>query len=361
MRAVHAGRLERWLGTEADVISRNMRGWYGGPIPVGMPGTTGLLYAMPDGDFRGTLRAGEFASYRDYQWDALTRAIRRAARRALSQPNMGFSSLSDLISEATTGAKRQDVLISKLGTFTTTAFSASLWNVGNSPLAGGAVTAIPGGEAPTNATAGAMSVTNAAGGDTLHVVSGWMQASSAPNTLLIYDRIFHAGSVLHTTTGNQAVSGVPTRHATTTSPKNFCFLEITGQLGTTAHNATITYTDTVPNAAEAGAATVVTTSSVVTRIPFPLWYYPLNTGDLGLRTVTNIAFSAVSTGTSAVVMGHPLIFLPCPVANIMMPFDGINSMFNLVKILDGACLAMIEMKGVGSASTYTGQLVLVSG
>lgn len=362
MRSIHAGQLDRWLGSEAETISRNMTGWYGPGIPVAMPG--GNLIAMPDGDFQGQLWSGRFASLRDYALDRVRRILRNASREWARTPQTGFSSLSDLIAEATTGGKRQEIMVSKVGTFATTAFSASLWAIPAMPPAGtAAATAIPGGEVPDNTTAGGLLQADAGGSDTLHFVSALMQGSAAPNTLLVYDRIFHAGSVLHTTTSNQAITGVPTRYTSATaSPGNFCFLEVhTGSLGSTAHTATITYTDTVPNAAEGGSAQTVTPSSVVTRIPLARFYYQLNADDRGCTSVTNVAFSAVSSGVSNLVMGHPLLWIPCPVANVMTPIDGINSMFNLVKIEVDACLALIEMKGVSTATVYTGSIILVSG
>jgi len=325
---VHAQRAERWLGAEALAVLLGASAGFRWPVPVAnIPGHV-VAY---DGHLYGEIRGG------------------------------GFASLSDLISEATTGGKRQDWIFSKAGSLAVSGSNASLWNVGVLPAAGGAVTAIPGGAAPTRTTTGAVQQTNAAGGDTLHWITGLAQGSAAPNTLLIYDRIFHAGSVLHTTTGNQAVSGVPTRYDTTTSPGNFMFLEVTGTLGSTAHTATVTYMDQDGNTAEAAAAITVVVSSAATRIPFATFFVPLNSPDTGCRKVTNIAFSAVSSGNSAVVIGHPIAFIPVNVANSMVVMDGINSAFNMAKILDDACLAFLEIKGVATATTYTGQQILVSG
>jgi hypothetical protein len=53
--------------------------------------------------------------------------------------------------------------------------------------------------------------------------------------------------------------------------------------------------------------------------------------------------------------------IPQPVANVGVVLDGINSAFNLVEVKTDACLAFLELKGIGSATTYTGQVVLVSG
>jgi hypothetical protein len=157
------------------------------------------------------------------------------------------------------------------------------------------------------------------------------------------------------------VSGTPTRYTSTDAKGSFCNLEVTTGLGTTAHNATITYVDQDGNTAEAGSAQAVTVSSVANRIPLAQWFYALNSADSGLRNVTNIAFSAVSSGVSNVVVGHPLIFIPQPVANVMVVLDGINSAFNLIEVEIDGCLAFLALQGAATATTYQGQIILVSG
>ena len=325
----HAQRAERWLGAEClSQIIDGSRGLYAA-IPI--LNTPGAVFAY-DGEIYGAIQGGT-----------------------------GFSSLSDLISEATTGGKRQDILFNKAGSLTVTAAWSSLWNVGAFPPAGGAPTAIPGGAVPTNATSGSFKQVDAAGSDTLHFTTAYMFGTASPTTLLLYDRIFHAGSVQHNTTGAQAVSGVPTRYATTTSGGNFAFLEVTTVLGATAQTVTMTYVDQDGNTAEAAAALTVIASSAVTRIPHTPYFIPLNATDIGLRNITNLAFSAASTGVSNIVIGHPLAFLPNSVANVPQIVDGINSAFNLVKVVNGACIAMLDIRGTASATTYTGQVILVSG
>ena len=42
--------------------------------------------------------------------------------------------------------------------------------------------------------------------------------------------------------------------------------------------------------------------------------------------------------------------------------DGINSAFNLTRIFDSACLALLEvLKPAAGASTYTGEFLTVAG
>jgi hypothetical protein len=359
-RPTHSQRLENWLGPEiVQTISQSQKLWYGDPIAIA--GVPGAVYAAGGGDFVGPIQGGGFANLADFVDQRLRRIARNTLRRMDGKTFTGFASLSDLISEATAGGKRQDSFVTKSGSLAVSAAWASLWNVGVFPAAGTAPSNIPGGSVPTNATTGSLKQTDPGGSDTLHLTTMQFQASTAPNTLLLYDRTFHAAAVQHNTTSNQAVSGVPTRYATTTSPGVFAFPEITTVLGATAHNYTMTYTDQSGNTAEAAAAAAIIVSSAVTRIPLAQYFVPLNAGDTGLRTITNIACSAASTGVSNVVMGKPLVLVPQPVANSMVVMDGINSAFSLVQVLAGACLAWIELKGVGSASTYTGSVTMVSG
>lgn len=363
-RSTHSTRLERWLGLDSvEQISRSMRGWYGPPIAV--HGVPGAVFATSDGDFCGPIHGGGVASFADFAAQRLRRIVRnvgeRQKHRSRTEMAAGFSSLSDLISEATTGGKLQNLFFSKTGSVTTSGSNASLWAVGNYPSAGATPSAIPGGSVPTSATAGAIPFVDAAGGDTLHALTIQSQGSAAPNCLILYDRTFHAASVSHNTTSGQTVSGAPNRYTSTAAAGTFASLEVTSALGATAQNCTLTYTDEAGNTGQSSAATAAVSSAVANRIPFASFFLPLAAGDTGLRAVTAVTFSAANTGTSNLFQGKPLAFIPQPVANSMVVMDGINSAFNFVRILDDACLAFLELKGVGSSTIYTGTMTLCSG
>lgn len=360
-RPTHAQRLETWIGRDqVEAISHNMRDWYGPPIPIA--NVPGCVYAARGGDFVGAIRGGYFGSLFDYAQERKKRVLRNWSRGQLGKLHTGFSSLSDLISEATAGGKSQYWNYFKSGTGAVSGRHYSLWNVGSFPAAGAAPSARPGGSVPTSATIGAIPFTDPGGSDTLHFTTLQAQATAAPNTLMIYDRIFHAATISHTINTAQSVTGVPTRYATTTSPLNFAFLEVTTALGATASNVTMTYTDQSGNTAEAAVALAVIVSSVLTQIPHLPWFIPLNAGDTGCRTITNLTMSVANTvGVSNIVQGHPLCFVPQPVANSMVVMDGINSAFNLRQILAGSCLSFLEFKGVGTATSYSGDMTLVSG
>ena len=364
MKNTHSMKLERWLGIERiEEMSGLMRGWYGPPVPVA--GVPGRVYACGDGDFCGPIKGGYFGSAVDFAVGRYRSAMRRATMRQRSQLNMGFTSLSDLISEATTGGKGQDISFQKVSTTNTTAGNSfNHWNVGNWPLAGGTGGASGTGRATTRATSGGLMQANAAGGDTLHFTTVTVQATVA-SSMMFYDRLWdmtynHATSTSTTVDTNNP----PTRYQTAgTAPGNFFSSDIVTQ-PVTAHNMTVTYRDQDFNTAEAGA-TWADSLGVAGRSDMLAgqWFMPLNTGDTGIRTVTIIAQSTTAsvTGTTNWFIGHPYMLVPVPLANVPFIYDGINSAFGLQRVYDDACICMMMPAGPTGAITYTGTVRLVSG
>ena len=368
-RHAHSDRVERWLGkAQAEHYSGMLRDWYGPPIAIaGVPGVS----VARGGDFVGTMREGRFASLLDLT-ERMNRIQRRAFRRlalkGASQLHAGFSSLSDLIAEATVNGKGQDIWFSKAPTTATTAGNAvSGWNVGAWPAAGGVGGASGTGRVCTDALAGAMKFTNAAVGDTLHVVSASISAT-AVSGMMLADRLWDM-TYNHATATSTAIDAAnrPTRYqAADTAPGNFISGEITTALSATAHNLTVTYVDDAGNTAEAAAAYAAPVSAVVNRSPTVAgqWFVSLNSGDQGARYLTNIAQSTITsvTGVTTWWIAHPLCFIPIPVANVPYPYSPINGDFNLPRVYDDACL-FIYNPSVASAATitHTGHIKLASG
>jgi hypothetical protein len=367
--SIHAGRLERWLGPgEAEHISRAMQGWYGPPIAVA--NVPGRVVAHGDGDFGGVLREGRFSRLIDRSIERTAMTIRRAVRRQQGKLPAGFSSLSDLISEATAGAKRREFLFNKVGPTGVVGVTSSLWGLGPSPAAGAAGSVAPGGRAPTSATVGAFGFTNPTGGDTQHFVTGY-PCASLQNTLLLYDRIFDVAKTMNATTV-EAVTGVPTRYQNATASAadyiggNFLFVEVDAtQLAATAHNwTTCLYLDQA-SASSTLPSLTGNSAAIVRRLDHPAnqWYAPLETGDVGVKALTQMQCSAlVATGLINFVIGHPIAWMPCPLPNFVCVTDGINSAFNLARIMDSAALAFLEVaKPATTATTYTGSFTSVAG
>lgn len=372
MKPIHSGRLERYLGAGIlEPLSQSMRGWYGPPIAVAT--SHGKVYVGGDGEFRGTFREGGFATATDYMEVKLRKArqgISRGVRRVSRQESAyaGFASLSDLISEATAGGKSQQLLFNKVATTATTAGNAFVArNVGSLPAARGVGGTSGTGVACTNATTGALNFVQPTGGDTTHITTLTVQASVI-SSLLLFDCLWDM-TYNHASSTSTAVdsSNRPTRYQTTdTAPGNFISSEITTVLSATAHTITHTYVDDAGNTAEAATAYAAAASAVAgrTNTPAGTWFVTPKSGDRGSRYLTNIAQSTIAsvTGISTFFIGHPLVLVPLPMANMPFVYDGINSAFSLERVYDGANLSfMTPAIATTGAITYNGTVRLVSG
>jgi hypothetical protein len=367
MRSTHSDRLARWLGPDADRISQAMRGWYGPPIIVG--NTPGRVYAMPDGDFCGPIRAGQVSSLVDFTIDRIMGRIRRFTKAQQTEFHTGFANFGDLLSEATAG-KLQVLPFNKALNTQVTAGVGSSWRVGVSPVAGAASSAAPGGRALTSGTAGALPFVNASGGDTLHYVSDFV-SNTGSGTILMYDRLF---DVLKTmaSTSTEAVTGVPTRYQGSTAGAadypagNFVFVEVGGTaLSATVHNWTVCkYTNQAGTTGQTFASMAGNSSAITDRLDHTLgsWYLPLASGDSGVKALTQMQCDQSITGVILFVVGHPLAWMPTPTAVQFFAHDGVQGAFNPVRIFDNACLTFLNvMPPATTASVLTGTVNVCAG
>lgn len=385
-RPVSSSLIERWLGAEQVAnISQHARNGF--RIPVAIANVPGHVYACPDGDFAGKILCGREANLEQLVLDRFKAEYLAAGRRpfaALAQRlkngwaaatrvehgrlHAGFASLSDLISEATTGGKKQVLPFQKVGiTAPAAGASQELWRVGNVPAAGATAATADTGTVYDNTQTGGLKQSNPAGGDQLHFVNGMMVSTQAQgSSLLLCDKLF-AVNRNYNNAAVQNITGVPTRYQTsTTAPGNIQFTNVTTNLGATPSNIVLTYVDQDGNTAEAGPAQVVRISSTVDTNPLtqPLWVYLLNAGDTGLRALTVFDLSAaMGAGNADRGIYHPIAIIPgIGIANQPSFVDGINTAFNLERIYDGATLVFIEwFKTATTAATYTGSITLCAG
>lgn len=360
----HAQRLDRWLGADiTEGIVQKMAGWYGPPIPVfGVPGLVYARGGQAGGDFVGPIQGGHFGNVSDYGIDRARKILKRFARGQLVTAGTGFASLSDLISEATTGGKAQNLPYQKTSVAGPAVTASTFtWAQGTLPVAGSNAAAAPGGTNPDNTTTGGFLQTDPAGADTLHLTT-WTGLASVVGSVLLYDYFFGVNNSLNAT--NTAVTGVPGRYQSAEAAGAFITARVTTVLSATATNLTVTYMDQAGNTAEAAAAIAARTSAAVQTIPLtqPVWYIPLNSPDTGVRKITNVQSSGANSGVVDWILGKPLAILPQPVVNIPFVLDGINSAFNLVKIEVDACLCLLDwFKAATGANTFSGIIKLVSG
>ena len=375
-RATHSERLERWLGPELTAqMSANMKPWYGPPIAVA--GTPGKVWAHGGGDFSGPIGAGQFINAIDFSVDRLKKAVHNSMKRQMYTLNTGFSSLSDLISEAS-GGKSRYYQFQKAGTTGVVGAASSLWRAGNTPSVGLTPGNAAGGTAFTDASAGGFPFTNPGSPDTQHFVRADIAASVVGNSLLLYDLIFGCNKTM-ASTANESVTGVPTRYQSSTTTAmdyaggNFMFIQVGGTaLAATAHDWGVAggsneclYRNQAGTDNSIMPVLTGNISAIVDRLDHPVaqWFCPLAAGDTGVMDLAQMRCSAsVATGVIWFMIGHPIAMMPCPVANMVCVTDGINTAFNLVRIFDDACLAFLEMpKPVTTATTYVGIIQTVAG
>jgi hypothetical protein len=375
-RATNLNRLETWLGKDkVEHLSKSMNGWYGPEIHVfGVPGN---VRVTPDGDFVGECREGYYYTFMDRARDVvqrLGRASRIASGDHRTRLQVGFASLSDLINAATVNQYRNEMTFQKLGVTGVANATNTLWYEGNLPQAGGNASAAAAGRACTSSTTGAMNSlvngTTYAASLHLNLVSANAFASVISNTLLLYDRLFDVLKTM-SSSATEAVSGVPTRYQSQTSTDpdyiggNFLFVECGAVLSGTSHNwTTCLYNDQGGSSSTLPSLTG-NSANIAKRIDHPVnqWFAPLEAGDVGIKALTQMQCSSNAlTGTINFVIGHPLAFMPFPIALQFQAFDYINTMFSMPRIFDSACLAFLEVtKPTTTACTYAGNLIALAG
>lgn len=370
--STNASRLERWLGPQVPVLVEAGKGWHGPPIPVvGVPGNVWLRGGASGGDFVGPIAGGQVGNIQDYMGQHMRAAQRRWARKQQHMAGAGFASLGDLISEATAGGKKRIYTYSKTGVTGVVAVTNTLWFEGAQPVAGSIGAAAPGGTVHVDSDVGGHLFVNPTGGDTQHLTRWDSYASVAANTLMLYDRLHSVAKTMNST-GTEAVTGVPTRYASTTggaadsAEGNFLFIETVTALPATAHNWTVcTYTDQSGNTGATLPSVTGNSSGIAKRLDMPTntWFCPLASGDTGVKNLTQMQCSVlVASGTIDFVVGHPLAILAHPVINMMWTMDGVTGSFNLNRVFDDACLSFLELlKPATTATTYVGTFETVSG
>lgn len=383
-RHTHADRLERWLGkSHVEQLSQQFRHFY---YPVPLHGVPGNVFLMPGGDFAGEITAGQFASKHDAAAVTLRKVrqkIERVARRASAAGTLldllraedkraasigAFASVDEIVA-AFTGGKGQTMYFRKTGTASNAIGNAmDLFPTAGSPApAPGPAAGAPGGQAWTATSNGSLGFKNVGAANSGHYLNWTLTASVANNSLLLYDRLFAVSKTMSSAAAEN-VTGVPTRYQNTSNTAvdyiggNFVFPVAWGALGATAHNWNWTYTDQDNNASTGQQMTGVS-ACVLNGIDLSVgnWFMSLQSGDLGVKAITQMTCSASVTGTLEFVLAHPIAVNACPVANLACLDDGLYTSLNLTPILDNACLAFLELpKPATTATTYSGIVRAVS-
>lgn len=187
----------------------------------------------------------------------------------------------------------------------------STWLYDGYPGGGAVPTSTPG--IPTNATAGAIPVTDPGGGRQKWLTQAQLMETGGTGSFgmaFLYDRLLHQGALSGTVTTAQTVGGTITRN--TGGVGNAIFIEIYTAVGTTARTITASYTNSAGTSGRTTTATVfggtVGTAGNDANLMIPI---PLQAGDVGVRSVESVTISA-STGTAGsfgVTIAKPISWL----------------------------------------------------
>lgn len=276
---------------------------------------------------------------------------------------MGFSSLDDFINEVTTNGKFSRNDWNKITG--ATGYTAGRWydfSVLNGTPVANAFTGTALAWQSTNESSG-FSMFH--GGDvsaaTKHIVNAsaiTAVATGVPAQLMLVDLQGYWPGISTNSGTLQTLTGTPTLRYTNGAGCRL-FTVTTVASGGTAHNITLSYSNTTPTSGRALPVTVsMTASAIVGHIahsgtaannygPF----LPLASGDTGVSTVASVTMSAASgAGTMALCLARPLFTLPLTTASVAAERDLVNQLPSMPRVIDGACLVWLYFAGAATGA-----------
>lgn len=282
----------------------------------------------------------------------------------------GFTSYNDIINALTTNARGQRLNFQKTSVTTVAATPYSMWGNGGMPAAGVFGTALTG-VVRTSADVGAIPYANPTLGRFMYLLRYGMGSTAAIGTLLLYDRLVDY-PFNGTVTGAQNFNGgtgiaPPSRdvNAAALGAGVLMFMEndVTGAAtAATGPTETITYTNDAGTAARStGAITLrgaIATSGVIFNNASPGIWFPLQSGDFGVRSIQSHNISATITTTKAtIVLARPLAFLPMLNASSYVERDLVLQTPSLPRIMDSTCFAFLLIANTTTCQ-FTGELLI---
>jgi hypothetical protein len=289
------------------------------------------------------------------------------ALHVLAEDERGAITSYDNIINARANGNAEDRSVLK-ASFTTVANQwSSLWQAGGVPAAG-AYTSTPG-TAPNNATTGALSFgLSTPGSGNKYLLTFGYTAAQAINMLILHDLLVQCGGLSAASSANQAVTPAAlTRYTNGKGVMALC--DVSSAIGTTASNIVLTYTNQGGASSTQATPSVAMTPSMIVQRTFPAGqpFFTLQSGDYGVETVTNVKLSAaMTTGTFAINLYYPLMFIPGLVANIWTEADSTIQIDGLAQLVIGSdsaigCLNAYVQTNTTSTGTVVGFMRTCSG
>lgn len=285
---------------------------------------------------------------------------------ALSIPMMAgaITTYNDIINGRAAGGKGEDRVVAKASLTTVAASWSGLMRAAGNPAAYAFVN-IPGGEAPTRATTGSMSLglTNPTNPDKKYLLTFGYTSSANIQMMVLIDMLVAAGNILATVSTAQTVNTTALTRYTTGAGVQMIMMILTA-LSATAHNMTVnSYTNQAGTAGRTTSTQAGLNAGIVERL-VPTAFGPfmdLQTGDYGVRSVEQFTNSvALAAGIFGIMLYYPLAFVPGLSSNVYIERDStvqIDGLTELVQTAGGVlgflnCLIMPNSTTTGIISGF---------
>lgn len=238
----------------------------------------------------------------------------------------------------------------------------TLWPEAGTPAAGVYTGAAQEAVQATSSTTGALIYTNPGGSRDMFALTatGNAMATAGSGSLHLWDRLLYYPGLSHAPAALTLTNAVALPRYTT-GVGVYAFLEVTTALGAAAHTCDLTYTDTTDATGNTTGAQTMVASSAAARIPHAFTWFPLASGDKGIKSVQTATFAgAGATGTSALVLAKLLAVIPVTAIGVASIADFVRGpLLALPEIEDGACLFWTWTCGVASTTpTFSGLVQL---
>jgi hypothetical protein len=227
-------------------------------------------------------------------------------------------------------AAKQKVLIRKVASFATVAAQMfSTFDVTGNPGAGSlSIGNTTNGLVPTDATAGCPTINAFAGGAKGYLAAGQFRGSVAGGAIL-YDRLFHVGSILLTSLATTTLSAQPSFTSRLPNGNDYgnleILLEINATVSATATTVAVGYTDqdgVTGNTTGASSSL----SGFTNRRIIPM---PMAAGDEGVQRIDSVTVGGVvaTSGSVNVIVARRLAEFDVRIANAadLQAWDAIGS------------------------------------
>lgn len=277
-----------------------------------------------------------------------------------------LTDLSDLINRQTGGnnGSPENLFFHKVprvaGAAATTPIAGracSLWQYEGMPTGGATPTSAA---IPSRTTTGAIQFT-APGGSREKWLIGAAIAPLVAGMYLLYDRLLHVGGLSGTSTSDQTVQGTtptPALTRNTGGVGNFAFYEIYTLIGSTGTTLTMTYTDQDGNT---GQTSTINIGGTGFREATRAQRIPLAAGDSGIRAIDKVRLTATTgtVGNFGVTIARPIAWIPVGAAGVMGWRDYTTGLPGIPAIDSDACLALLFIPAVATATELFGSLAFV--